>query len=316
VIATGPHVTPTPTPTGVMLGCLQPGTPEWTAARTGPVITATRIAAVMGLSPWESRFSLYHRLRGEIDDTFTVSPEMEWGTRHEPAIALKWADDHPDQRVEETGTWRHRERPWQRATPDRLLTPASLATAPGWTIADTEVLELKFSPMGDDWGPSGSDDYPIHYRCQCLWQLDTLGLRTARLAVLIGGYDYRTYTIDYDEDEAALLRTEARLFLDDVEAGRRPDIDGHSATYEAIRRLPDGLEDADVQIDQALAERYFTALDAADSASTELTECRSLILDRIGNGHRALVGRKRIATRTVRDGHTHSLLPTRDRTSA
>lgn len=304
----------TATPTGALIGRLQPGTPEWDAARTGPVITATRIAAVMGLSPWESRFSLYHRLRGELDDTFTVSPEMEWGTRHEPAIARKWADEHPEQRVEETGTWRHRGRPWQRATPDRLLTPASLADRPEWTIADTEVLEMKFSPTGEGWGPSGSDDFPVHYRCQVLWQLDTLGLHTGRLAVLIAGYDFRTYTVYYDEADAELLRTEARLFLDDVEAGRRPDIDGHAATYEAVRQLPDGLDDVDVQIDAALADRYFRALEADAAAEAELTECRSLILDRIDTGHRAVVGKKRIATRTVRDGRTHSLLPTRDRT--
>jgi putative phage-type endonuclease len=309
-------VTPTPTPSGVMLGHLRPGTPEWTAARTGPVITATRIAAVMGLSPWESRFSLYHRLRGELDDTFTVSPEMEWGTRHEPAIALKWADLHPEQRVEETGTWRHRERAWQRCTPDRLLTPASLTDATDWTVADTEVLELKFSPYGDGWGEDGSDDYPVHYRCQVMWQLDTLGLHTGRLAVLIGGYDYRTYTVEYDAADAELLRTRAREFLDDVEAGRRPDIDSHTATYEAIRRLPDGLEDVDVQISPALRDRYFAALAADSAASSELTECRSLVLDRIGNGHRAVVDRQRVATRTVRDGETHSLLPTRDRTPA
>lgn len=306
----------TATPTGVLIGRLTPGTPEWDAARTGPVITATRIAAVMGLSPWESRFSLYHRLRGEVADSFTVSPEMEWGTRHELAIAKKWADTHPGQRVEETGTWRHRTRPWQRATPDRLLTPASLTAAPGWTIADTEVLELKFSPMGDGWGPDGSDGIPIYYRCQVMWQLDTLGLHVGRVAVLIGGYDYRTYTVQYDEADADLLRTRAREFLDDVEAGRRPDIDGHTATYDTVRRLPAGLDDIDVQIDPALRDRYFAALAADSATGAELTECRSLILDQIGTGHRAAVGKQRVATRTVRDGETHSLLPTRDRTPA
>lgn len=306
----------TATPTGVLLGQFTPGTPEWTAARTGPVITATRIAAVLGMSPWESRFSLYHRLRGEIADQVTVSPQMEWGTRHEPTIAEKWADEHPDQRVETTGTWRHRDRPWQRATPDRLLTPARLGDVPGWTIADTEVLEAKFSPEGDGWGPDGSDEFPIYYRCQIMWQLDTLGLHTARLAVLIRGYDYRTYTVEFDEAEALLLRTEARAFLDDVEAGRRPDLDGHAATYQTVRRLPDGLDDIDVDIEAALRDRYFAALAEHSEALTELTECRSRILDQIGTGHRAVVGRERVATRTVRDGETYSLLPTRDRTSA
>lgn len=306
----------TATPTGVLLGQFTPGTPEWTAARTGPVITATRIAAVLGMSPWESRFSLYHRLRGEVTDEVTVSPEMEWGTRLEPAVAQRWQDDHPDLLVQETGTWRHRERPWQRATPDRLITPASLNSRPEWTIADTELLEVKTSPVGDGWGEDGSDDIPVYYRCQIMWQLDTLGLTVCHVAVLIGGHDYRTYLVKFDEAEALLLRTEARAFLDDVEAGRRPDLDGHTATYQTVRRLPDGLDDVDVDIEAALRDRYFAALAEHSKTLTELTECRSRILDRIGTGHRAVVGRERVATRTVRDGETYSLLPTRDRTSA
>lgn len=306
----------TATPTGVLLGQYEPGTPSWEAARTGPVITATRIAAVMGLSPWESRFSLYHRLRGDVTDRVEVTPQMEWGTRHEPAIARKFIDDHPHLRAEETGTWRHRDRTWQRATPDRLLTPASLNDVGGWTLADVELLEMKFSPDEHGWGPDGSDEFPIHYRCQVLWQLDTLGLHTAHLAVLIRGYDYRTYTVRHDEAEALLLRQAAREFLDDVEAGCRPPIDGHTATYQTVRRLPDGLDDIDVPIDAGLRDRYFAALAAESASLTELTECRSLILDRIGTGHRAVVGDERVATRTVRDGRTHSLLPTRDRTPA
>ncbi|MFF7991723.1 YqaJ viral recombinase family protein [Kitasatospora xanthocidica] len=305
----------TPTPTGVLLGHLQPGTPEWDAARTGPVITATRIAAVMGLSPWESRLSLYHRLRGETTDQFTVSSEMEWGTRHEPTIAEKWEDCNPDRMALPTGTWRHRDRWWQRCTPDRLIVPRVLCEL--WTVADTEVLELKFSPMGEGWGPDGDPfGIPVYYRCQVMWQLDTLGLTRATVAVLIAGHDYRTYPIEWDADEAALLRKSADRFLFNVGAGRRPDIDGHSATYQAIRQLPDGMQDIDVEIEPALRDRYFAAIDAHAAAETELTECRSRILDRIGDGRRARTGGQLVATRTVRDGHTHSLQPARDRSTA
>lgn len=305
----------TPTPTGVLLGHLVPGTPEWDAARTGPVITATRIAAVMGLSPWESRLSLYHRLRGETVDTFTVSSEMEWGTRHEPTIAEKWEDCNPQEMALPTGTWRHRDRPWQRCTPDRLIVPRVLDVA--WTIADTEVLELKFSPVGEGWGPDRDPiGIPVYYRCQVLWQLDTLGLTRATVAVLIAGHDYRTYPIEYDAAEAALLRKSARAFLDDVEGGRRPSIDGHSATYQAIRQLPHGVRDIDVEVEAELRDRYFAAIDAHTAAETELAECRSRLLDRIGDGRRACTDGQLVATRTVRDGHTHSLQPARDRSTA
>jgi len=305
----------TPTPTGVLLGYLQPGTPEWAAARTGPVITATRIAAVLGLSPWESRFSLYHRLRGGVADSFTPTPEMEWGTRLEDAVAQKWQDDHPDRIALATGTWRHRDRTWQRCTPDRMVTPLVLDEE--WTVADTELVEIKTSPFGDGWGEDGDPlGIPVYYRCQVMWQLDTLGLTTCHVAVLIGGHDYRTYTVQYDEAEAGILRKAAREFLDDVEAGRRPDIDGHTATYQTVRQLPDGIEDRDVEIGTDLRDRYLAALAAHSGADTELNECRSRILDQIGDGRRAVCQRARIATRTVRDGETYSLLPARNRGTA
>ena len=42
--------------TGVRLGYIPPGSDEWRK-----YMTASKIAAVMGHSPYESRFSLWHR---------------------------------------------------------------------------------------------------------------------------------------------------------------------------------------------------------------------------------------------------------------
>jgi putative phage-type endonuclease len=216
-------VTAASAPTGVLLGTFQPGTPEWKAARAGLCITATEIAAVLGLSPWMSRFTLWHKKAGLPHAPFTATPEMEWGVRLEPAVALKWADEHQDFGVEATGTWQHTEREWQRATPDRLLTQRARTTA---------LLEVKTSPVGDEWGPSGSDEIPVHYRCQVQWQMDVLGLQVCHVALLVGGCDYREYVVEYDETEAKVMRGAAERFLDDVRQGNRP-------PSTAPRHLPD-----------------------------------------------------------------------------
>jgi putative phage-type endonuclease len=296
-------------PDGVLIGHLTPGTAAWEEARTGLTITATEIAAVVGLSPWMSRFTLWHKKAGLPTPPFEMNPAIEWGNRLEDVVAQKWEDEHPGMLAAPAGTWRHREREWQRATPDRLVyeAPRNVFEVPDTATA---LLEVKTSPFGDEWGPSGAEDgVPVWYRCQVIWQMDVLGLRRTDFAVLISGHDYRESTVEYDEAEAKILRDAAERFLDDVRQGNRPPIDGATDTYQTIRVQPDGLEDRDVEIPFGLVCRWDNAYEQAAKASADLTQIRSEVLDAIGNGRRAVCEGRRIAYRTVRDGHTHSLHP-------
>lgn len=107
------------TPTGVLLGRFEPGTPEWAEARAGLTITATEIAAVLGLSPWMSRFTLWHKKAGLRTAPFESNPAVEWGIRLEDVVAAKWAEEHADTtELVSAGTWQHTSRPndWD---PDR-----------------------------------------------------------------------------------------------------------------------------------------------------------------------------------------------------
>ncbi|MEU0659569.1 YqaJ viral recombinase family protein [Streptomyces lavendulocolor] len=290
------------TPTGVLLGTYTPGTPEWEQARAGLCITATEIAAVVGLSPWQSRFSLWHKKAGLPTAPFEPTPQMKWGSRFEDDVAEEFTERHPEHPLLTTGTWKHRDRDWQRATPDRLH-------------GDT-IVEIKTTTSPEGWGPDGSDEVPVHYRCQVLWQQDTLGLhRPARLAVLILPYDYREYVIEYDEDDAYVLRSAAEEFLADVRNDVRPPIDGTDATYQTIRAQPAGREDRDVEIPFGLVCRWDDAYEAHHQASTALTKVRGEVLDWIGDGYRAVCDGRRIAYRTVNpDGSTLALQPYRSTT--
>ena len=304
-------------PDGILIGHLTPGTDAWEEARAGLTITATEIAAVVGLSPWMSRFTLWHKKAGLRAAPFEMTPAIEWGNRLEDAVAAKWQDEHPGYIAAPAGTWKHRERQWQRATPDRLICrqPSSEFDLPETT---EELLEVKTSPMGDDWGPSGAEDgVPIWYRCQAIWQMDTLGLRRTRFGVLISGHDYREYTVDYDEDEAQILRKAAVQFLDEVRDGIRPSIDSADDTYKTIRVQPDSFEDVDVEIAAEAAARYENAQAASKAAAAELTTAKSVVLDLIGTGRRAVVDGRRIAYRIAKaDGTTKSLNPYKQKEAA
>ncbi|MEV8548373.1 lambda-exonuclease family protein [Streptomyces glaucescens] len=296
-------MTTAPAPDGVLLGSFTPGTPEWNEARKGLCITATEIAAVVGLSPWMSRFTLWHKKAGLPTAPFEPSPEMKWGTRFEDDVAEEFAERHPEHPLLHTGTWRHRDRHWQRATPDRF-----------W---GNRLVEIKTAASPDGWGPSGSDEFPVHYRCQVTWQQDTLGLHEpAYLAVLILPYDYREYVIEYDPDDARILRDAAERFLDDVRRGNRPPIDGATDTYRTIRAQADGLEDRDVELPADLVARWDAAYRAVAAAAADLTQVRGEVLDLMGTAKRAVCGDRRIAYRTVRDGQTYSLNPYQQKDAA
>lgn len=283
-----------------VLGHFEPGTPEWHAARANG-IGGSEIAAVLGLSPYESRFSLWHRKKGLIGPV-EESEEMYWGKEHEPAICRRFARDHPELPVTLAPTYCHPDRPWQIANPDRHAGP--------------DLFEAKTARDAEGWGEQGTAQIPVHYRAQCLHYMDVTGARRCWVGVLIAGSEYREYVVDYDPADALMQRQAGAEFMRALAAGERPDIDGHSATYQAIREIPEGLDPIDIEITTELRDRFYAAQDAAWTAEDELTACKGELLDAIGTGQRAVCERERIATRTVRNGSTYSLMPARTRRNA
>lgn len=300
----GANTAPAAGPT--VLGWFEPGTDEWHAVRANG-IGGSEIAAVMGISPYESRFSLWHRKKGMVEPV-EETDVMYWGKVHEPAICAEFAKRHPGLELRPSPTYASAGHPSEIANPDRLILDSEWRTV--------ALVEAKTSRDDEGWGKEGTDEIPVHYRAQCLWYLMVLGVPTCHVAVLIAGSEYREYVVEYDEAEAQLMRQAAAEFQRTLAAGERPDIDGHSATYQAIREIPEGLDPVDVEIDTKLRDRFYAAQDSAWAAEDELTACKGELLDAIGTGQRAVCERQRIATRTVRDGSTYSLMPARTRRNA
>ena len=70
----------------------EPGSPEWHEQRR-LALGGSEVAAVLGISPFESRFSLWHRKAG-LAQPIQDSPEMEWGRRLESAILERCVVGH------------------------------------------------------------------------------------------------------------------------------------------------------------------------------------------------------------------------------
>lgn len=273
-------------PTGVLVPRIEVGNPEWLR-----VMSASKIAAVLCLSPWESRFSLYHRMQGLVGDDSNDATRR--GTYLEAGVAAWFADQLPDHHVAATGTWLHPQRPWQAATPDRLV------TTPG---GDVELLECKTSSIVENWGDPGTDEIPVYYRAQTIWQLDTLGLKRCHVAVLLPYLEFRRYTVEFDEAEAQVMREAAQEFLDDLEHGNRPPIDDTAATYQVIRELCPDIDGESVEIPGELANSYTTSCNRRDFWTREKQRHTSTITDVMGSARYATHQGQRIAMRVPGKG--------------
>lgn len=284
-----------------LVGSFDSGSAEWHAVRaTG--IGGSDIASILGLNPWESAFSLWHRKAGLVQDK-PVTREMNWGHYHEDTIARWYRDTHPGARLRRTGTWRNRERRYQLANPDRLM-------------SGRRVLEIKTDRMADGWGPTGTDEIPVYYRAQVIWYLDTLGWDVAHLAVLIGGSDPREYVIEWTDVEAAVMREAAEHFWTSLALGHRPPLDGHDATYRAVRDLNPDIDRSEVEVPVDLAQRYLMACEAEKVATTTKRAAVTELLDRMGTARRAVCEGQRIAIRVPgRLGGLPSLRPATTKTT-
>ncbi|HZM83811.1 MAG TPA: YqaJ viral recombinase family protein [Candidatus Limnocylindrales bacterium] len=252
---------------------------EWLAARRMG-IGASEIAAVMGISPYDSPFSLWWRKHMSWD--VEPSDEMRAGTYLEPTIA-EWFAEHGDPlenlAIRRAGLYAHPERPWQLATPDRLIHMAcvecdgsgigrdlhmGLYSLPCQHCTDgtaglVGLLECKWvAYTWDGWGDEDTDMVPVHYRAQVQWQMDVMGVSEVFVCAL-GPGGFRTYRVRRDERDLVAMREAGRRFMQRLADGEPPDVDDHSATLPILRRINALIEDREQEIPAPIATGWLRA---------------------------------------------------------
>lgn len=174
-------------------------------------IGASEAAAACGLSPWQTPFELWQSKVSE-DVTDIDSPAMEWGRRLEAVVLAKYAEDTGTQPEAPCPFRVSPDYPWMGCTPDALL--------------PDRVIEVKTAGLAKarEWGDPGTDAVPLQYLLQVTHQMIVTGLRRADIPVLIGGSDYRVYSIAYDAELAEMLIERQRVFWQHVESNTPPDV--------------------------------------------------------------------------------------------
>lgn len=255
-------------------------------------IGGSEIAAVCGLNPWMRPIDVWERKVGRappFEETFNT----ERGRFLEDGLR-RWYRERAELRlgrgldvrpcVDEAGrptTLRHEKHSIVVATPDGLVCDARTGDL-------LRVLELK-SPnwrTADEWGEPGTDDVPIYYVTQAIWEMSVTAARVADVAPLIDG-DLLNYVVDYSEPLFGELFERAnRFWVDHVLTGTPPPPDGSDSYGEHIaRRFPrtNGNLLIAAPEDDAIAKELQSARAAKDEAERRYNELRQKLELRIGD---------------------------------
>jgi putative phage-type endonuclease len=253
----------------VLLGDFANGSDEWHELRNQPgAVGGSDIAAIAGLSTWESAITKWAKKTGQIPDEVAPNMSMKLGTKLEAPILELFADEHPELEIYETGTWANKTYDWARANLDGLYKDAD---------GNWGIIEVKFSR--DYW--SG---VPQSYRAQVLWYMKVFGIRQAKLVALAGS-SYMEFDIEWDEFEANTLWESALRFRQACLDLKMPDWDGSNSTLETIRALSPNIEDGEADLDE-LGVHYFNAVNDSEKANKLMTDLKARVI-------KAMEGKKR-----------------------
>jgi putative phage-type endonuclease len=276
--------------TGIPVKDLTPGSPEWLQT-----ISASKIPAILGISPWESRFSLWQRMAGNISDQEETTTTRR-GHYLEPAVAAWFADQHPELHVETCGSFAHPEHPEWTAAPDR--------------IAGEHGVEIKSVAYADEWGREGTAEIPPYYLAQVAWQMHVTGIRKIYVPIITGMLVFKEYVVEWDDIAADLpiIIAEVEAFQASLAAGTPPELDGSDATYTAIRKLHPGIDGELIELDDEMALNYIAAKYQLDAAQAEHDLHKNTIGNRMGTAKKAAWHGIPIFTRQARGTGTPYLV--------
>jgi putative phage-type endonuclease len=267
-------------------------------------VSASEIPQILGLSPYGSAFDLWWSKRlGESGSPDTRQTSR--GRRVEPLVVEDFGDNHPEFAVRPCGLIQNVDRPYQLATPDGLAYEQrgkdSAFSTTEWAGAEpVAVIEAKTAGGSEGWGTRGTDEIPVAYRAQVLWQMDTLGLEVCWVPVWVG-FDYREYVVTYDPDDVFWMREQAIAFLRSVSEGIVPDIDAHPATTQRLKALHPTVVEGEVEVSASVVAQYLAAKRLRDTAQERMDLAENRLRYAVGDYQRGVVEGVKALSRSVYD---------------
>ena len=251
---------------------------EWLERRkTG--VGGSDAAAAVGLSPWDSPYSLWEMKQGNLPGKEDTEP-MKWGRRLERAIGEGFAEDTGIPVTRFPYMLRSKQWPWALVNLDFLTEDLD-------AVVECKNVGLR---QLDEWEEG---NVPGHIKIQGLHELAVTGLDHLWFAALVGGQNPRYIKIERNDAAIKNLMESERVFWEMVKANTPPVVDGSEATTQALKlRYADPDPGSMVEVDvTTMAELCQTR--AGLKADAKYTKAR---LDAVENEIKATLAEHEIGT--------------------
>lgn len=254
---------------------------EWLEARRQGIGGSDASSAV-GLNPYKSAYELYLEKRGELKpEDLSDNEAVHFGHVLEDIVAQEYSRRTGHQVRRRNAILQHSDHPFMLCNVDRLI--VGLENGPG-------VLECKTAgafSSSEVWGDPGTDEVPEPYLVQVQHMLSVTGYTWSKLAVLIGGRDFRIYDIQRDDELIADLIDAETYFWECVQDGTPPAVDYSAPSTEPLmKRLYPGTDGSVIELDSDIAEWAEIERDAAEKVKKYQDlrkEAKNRLLDAVGN---------------------------------
>ncbi|WP_185972898.1 lambda-exonuclease family protein [Aeromicrobium piscarium] len=262
-----------------------PGSPEHRR-----LVTASKAAAILGLSPWQSPYSLWCEMKGwtEPDES---NMQQRRGHYLEPAILAWWRDQHEGQ----IDTWI--EQQWY---PHEDWAGCTIDAGCSLNLPDREyqvLVEAKSASGMDEWGAPGTDEIPAYYLAQVYFQLAITGDERCYVPVIGPYLEFSEYVVEADQEAQQATLAACRRFYDSLSQDEPPTLDAHPATYATVRKLHPDIEDATIDLDRDIAHEYVAASLDLKAATERERAAKTVVLDAMGTAKSATSAGTKIARR-------------------
>ncbi len=167
-------------------------------------VCGTDSSIILGVNPYESIIELWQLKLGLVEPRdLSGNPRVRAGNYLEPVVARMFSDNTGKQLLESPRMMVHPEYKWMGGNIDRMV------------VGEDAILEIKTASYADGWGEQGVNLIPKHYLCQVAHYMAVCQASKCYVAVLIGGWDFRVYTIERNLKLEQIIIEKERIFWEE-----------------------------------------------------------------------------------------------------
>jgi putative phage-type endonuclease len=200
-------------------------------------IGGSEAAAIVGMNPWKSEYTLWLEKTGQSQQEDISENEcVHFGTILEQVVADEFCR-REGKKVRKCGLFRSNKYPFMTASFDRLL------------VGEDAGLECKTSNAfkREEWDEG---EIPPNYYVQCQHYMLVSGLPRWYIACLIGGNHFVSWVVERNDDDIAALEQAEIAFWDKVQRHIMPEVDGSESSTDSLKKMYKGGQAEPVMLPQ------------------------------------------------------------------